>query len=418
MPFSGTGSGINDADDVFFSVLADNNLLKYDSGTAKWQNVDMAGFVTSTALANDSVTEPKLAVTNSPGSNQVLSWNGTGLEWTNPTATPADATSSTKGIVQLAGDLGGTATAPTVPGLAGKADTSHAHAISDVTGLQTAIDGKEATISAGTTAQYWRGDKSWQTLDKAAVGLTNVDNTSDANKPVSTATQTALDGKVDDTLSVSGADSITGGGALSTDRSLSLVGDAAAPGNNQYYGTNGTGTKGYHALPAGDPTMGGDLSGTASNAQLTAGSVDSTELANGSVTDTKLADDSVTEAKLAMSNSPSTGQVVSWNGSGLTWGATTAYSFTAVNISSATYTVGGPWEYVFADASATGITITLPTPALNSFVRVKRLNNAGSSVQVVAPGGSYIDASGVGSDVLSNPYESREYWSDGTNWFR
>jgi hypothetical protein len=59
--------------------------------------------------------------------------------------------------------------------------------------IQTQINGKEPTIAAGTTGQYWRGDKSWQTLDKSAVGLSNVDNTSDANKPVSTATQTALD---------------------------------------------------------------------------------------------------------------------------------------------------------------------------------------------------------------------------------
>jgi len=53
----------------------------------------------------------------------------------------------------------------------------------------------EPPIAAGTTAQYWRGDKTWQTLDKAAVGLGNVDNTSDVNKPISTATQTALNGK-------------------------------------------------------------------------------------------------------------------------------------------------------------------------------------------------------------------------------
>lgn len=71
----------------------------------------------------------------------------------------------------------------------------HTHAIGDVTGLQAALDSKEAVVAAGTTSQYWRGDKSWQTLDKAAVGLANVDNTSDANKPISTATQTALDGK-------------------------------------------------------------------------------------------------------------------------------------------------------------------------------------------------------------------------------
>jgi hypothetical protein len=63
--------------------------------------------------------------------------------------------------------------------------------------VKTAIDAKENTITAGTTAQYFRGDKTFQTLDKTAVGLSNVDNTSDANKPVSTATQTALNNKVD-----------------------------------------------------------------------------------------------------------------------------------------------------------------------------------------------------------------------------
>ena len=60
------------------------------------------------------------------------------------------------------------------------------------TAVSTALSGKEPTITAGTSAQYWRGDKTWQTLDKASVGLSAVDNTSDANKPVSTATTTAL----------------------------------------------------------------------------------------------------------------------------------------------------------------------------------------------------------------------------------
>lgn len=65
----------------------------------------------------------------------------------------------------------------------------------DVDGLSDSLAAKEPAVTAGTTSQYYRGDKSWQTLDKAAVGLSNVDNTSDANKPVSTATQTALDAK-------------------------------------------------------------------------------------------------------------------------------------------------------------------------------------------------------------------------------
>lgn len=39
------------------------------------------------------------------------------------------------------------------------------------------FNSKEPAIASGTTSQYWRGDKSWQTLDKSAVGLSNVENT-------------------------------------------------------------------------------------------------------------------------------------------------------------------------------------------------------------------------------------------------
>ena len=55
----------------------------------------------------------------------------------------------------------------------------------------------EPTITATTSADYYRGDKTFATLNKTAVALGNVDNTSDANKPVSTAQQTALDAKTD-----------------------------------------------------------------------------------------------------------------------------------------------------------------------------------------------------------------------------
>lgn len=65
---------------------------------------------------------------------------------------------------------------------------------------QTALNAKENIINPGTTSQYLRGDKSWQTLDKNAVGLGSVDNTSDANKPVSSATQAALNLKLNTSL--------------------------------------------------------------------------------------------------------------------------------------------------------------------------------------------------------------------------
>jgi hypothetical protein len=49
--------------------------------------------------------------------------------------------------------------------------SSYATTASLTSGLAT----KENTVSSGTTAQYYRGDKSWQTLDRTAVGLGTVD---------------------------------------------------------------------------------------------------------------------------------------------------------------------------------------------------------------------------------------------------
>lgn len=51
---------------------------------------------------------------------------------------------------------------------------------------------KESIITATTSTDYYRGDKTFQPLNKVAVGLGNVDNTSDINKPVSTAQSNAL----------------------------------------------------------------------------------------------------------------------------------------------------------------------------------------------------------------------------------
>ena len=64
--------------------------------------------------------------------------------------TISDATATTKGMLRLTGDLGGTADAPTVT----------------------------------------------KTYSKSDIGLTNVDNTSDINKPISTATQQALGARI------------------------------------------------------------------------------------------------------------------------------------------------------------------------------------------------------------------------------
>lgn len=59
--------------------------------------------------------------------------------------------------------------------------TASATKFPTVNAVNTGLATKEDSISAGTTSQYWRGDKSWQTLDKTAVGLGNVPNTDATN---------------------------------------------------------------------------------------------------------------------------------------------------------------------------------------------------------------------------------------------
>lgn len=128
---------------------------------------------------------------NDTGTNSMRRWNGSSWEIVGAGSTPGAHTHAIADVTGLQTALNGKA--PTshthsianVTGLQaaldGKAPTSHTHTIANVTGLQAALDAKQATISAGTTSQYWRGDKTWQTLNKAAVGLSNVPNVDATN---------------------------------------------------------------------------------------------------------------------------------------------------------------------------------------------------------------------------------------------
>lgn len=92
--------------------------------------------------------------------------------------------------------------------MAGKASTSHTHAESDVTNLVS-----DLALKAPLASPTFTGTISG--VSASMVGLGNVTNTSDANKPVSTATQTALDLKVTASSDVNAAGSILQVGAYS-----------------------------------------------------------------------------------------------------------------------------------------------------------------------------------------------------------
>lgn len=238
-----------------------------------------------------------------------------------------DATTATKGIVQLAGDLGGVGTTAAAPVISNGAitnakvasgaaiaksklaplsiDDSDVNAISEskVTGLTSDLAGKQPldsdlTAIAGLTptnddvlqrkAGAWTNRTPAQlktdlTLTKSDVGLTNVPNVDATARANHSGTQTAstisdfteaAQDAVGGSLANSNTVNLTysdGGNAITADTrtqmsiasdssGLKLSGDAAAPGTSRYYGTDGSGTKGYFSLPAS-----GGESNTASN---------------------------------------------------------------------------------------------------------------------------------------------------------
>lgn len=92
-----------------------------------------------------------------------------------------------------------TALAGNVEALTAAQATALLNAMVGANGTVAGTKGLVPAPAATDNGKYLRGDATWQTLDKTTVGLGNVDNTSDANKPVSTAQQTALDAKINAT---------------------------------------------------------------------------------------------------------------------------------------------------------------------------------------------------------------------------
>ncbi len=90
---------------------------------------------------------------------------------------------------------------------------SHDHPIAEVTGLQAALDAK---ADDAALADHLADTANPHAVTKAQVGLGDADNTSDADKPISTAAQAALDAKqpLDATLTNLSGKSTTGTGGI------------------------------------------------------------------------------------------------------------------------------------------------------------------------------------------------------------
>ncbi len=227
---------------------------------------------------------------------------------------------------------------------------------------------------------------------KTNLGLNNIDNTSDINKPISSATQTALNGK-ENTIN------------KSTDTALGTS-DVLFPTQNavKTYVDNqvSSGVIDATTTSKGKIQLGGDLAGTASSST-------NPIISNAAITTLKIANNAITNAKI--------GEVVSVNkgGSGADMSTTGGYLKQA--------TIGANFSTVtsipVADVAGAVHSVNGVHPAANGNVsviigQVTTGTNSDPTQAVVAPHNSDIY---VVSGQTGTPNDNgRTFINDGINW--
>ncbi len=228
-------------DDPAFLTTIATNLSNHSSDTT-----NVHGIVDTSLLATQEFVTDELASVTGSYSNLA----GTGLAWNSDdeqfeidstVATETDITNHNSDTTNVHGiaDTSVLATTSDVSTAKTQAettasgyvsthnsDTTNVHGIADTADLATKsyADTAEAdAITAAGTAADTKIATAVAALTKSSVGLGNVDNTSDANKPVSDATQTALDAKA----SLSGA---TFTGSVEIDQNLTVDGNLTVNG--------------------------------------------------------------------------------------------------------------------------------------------------------------------------------------------
>ena len=134
------------------------------------------------------------------------------------------------------------------------------------------VSGKEPAILPGTISQYYRGDKTWQTLNALTLGLGNVDNTADFNKSTYSASKLTTPRNIN---------------GISFDGSHDITITAA--------------TNDATSLIKGRILLGGDLNGIGSSSLtpiISANAITNEKIADNAISTSKILNDNITDSKI------------------------------------------------------------------------------------------------------------------------
>lgn len=309
--------------------------------------------------------------------------------------------------------------------------------LSAQTDLQSALNAKEPTITAGTTGQYWRGDKSWQTLNAAAVGITPaaLTKTDDTNVTLTLggSPTTALLAAASLTLGWTGQLAVSRGGTgTSTSTGTGSVVLASSPSittptittsmtlssastANLNFSANGGTVTGLFQL---------DTGGNMVFRQNTSGGMffdyfSTLNFRNNSFTNV-----------LAISNSgvvsilgdvtPKTNNGASLGTSSLRWLASyvSAYHH-GIRTITATATVAATDSTILCDASSGSLTVNLPAASGQNgrTLTIKKIEPSSTANTVTIDGSGSETIDGATTQVISTQWSSLTIHCNGTAWF-
>ncbi|NTW62217.1 hypothetical protein HGB25_02300 [Candidatus Saccharibacteria bacterium] len=249
------------------------------------------------------------------------------------------------------------------------------------------------------------------TLDKSDVGLGNVDNTADANKPISSATQTALNNKVTSNGAITGATKTKvtyDAKGLVTAGADATTADIADSTNKRY-------------VTDAQLTVIGNTSGTNTGDQILPVKATGTEVNAGTddakfVTSLAMANSSYTKSALPLAGGTMSGNVTFSNNSAISLKTATFNSEIDNGNSGASKNIdwtAGQKQKITLTASAT-LTFTTPTGPCNLVFKV--IQGGTGSYTITWPtmkwaGGAPVLSTAVGSvDIMAIYYDGSAYW--------